>query len=95
MVVWPDSTQDNGSTTYTGESVSDNVIQFPARPQRRLVRRKNAPVGEVIDFGPHLAERERQISVAVMAAAIRSTLAEADRLAGNPRVDRAYRETAW
>jgi hypothetical protein len=46
-------------------------------------------------LGPHLEERERQISVAKLAATIRSTLAEADRLTGVPHADRAYRETAW
>jgi hypothetical protein len=85
---------DNGLETYGG-SVSAEIIQFPAQPKSRIVRRKSAPQAAVIDFGSHQAERERQISVAKMAATIRSTLAEADRLAGIPRVDRAYNEAAW
>ena len=71
------------------------IIQFPAQPKSRLVRRKSAASAEIIDFGPHHAERDRQIKVAKLAATIRSTLAEADRLTGVPHADRAYRETAW
>jgi hypothetical protein len=80
--------------TMTG---GPQIIQFPIpdQPQRRIVHRKNAPVAQVIDFGPHQQERERQIAVAQMAARIRSTLNEADRLAGIQYIDRAYNETAW
>lgn len=87
--------RDNRSTIDTGESVTAEIIQFPAQPKSRIVRRKSAPQATVIDFGPHQAERERQIAIVQMAAKIRSTLDQADRLAGIPFIDRAYNEVVW
>jgi hypothetical protein len=84
---------DNGRDKY-GRNVAE-IIQFPAQPKSRIVRRKSAPQAEVIDFGPHQAERERQIAIVQMAAKIHSTLEHADRLAGIPFIDRAYNEAVW
>lgn len=58
------------------------IIEFPLSDQRRIVRRRSAPSAEVIEFQPHLYERERQLRVIRRARQIRSILAEADRLTG-------------
>jgi hypothetical protein len=69
-------------TAKNGEYVDAEIIELPLQDRRRIVRRRGAPAAEVIDFGPHLDERKRQIRVVRRAAQIRSILAEADRLTG-------------
>jgi len=65
-----------------GENVDAEIIEFPLRDQRRVVRRKGAPSAEVIDFQPYLDEQARRRRVVRRARQIRAILAEADFLTG-------------
>jgi hypothetical protein len=89
MFATSDGISDNGDAR-NGERVDAEVIQFPLRDQRRIVRRKGAPAAEVIEFQPHLHERARQLHVIRRARQIRAILAEADYL-----IDADSDEAAW